>query len=115
MNMEKFLHYYLKIAPIFISISISVFLGLILICSSFYVHEGGHFVFGKFDNLLNGRNSEFEITNWDSCPYFGFFKIPQQIKIIQGYPSLNFKFGGILIVILISTAISIIFYRFTRR
>ena len=107
---SKFAKLYLKYFLIFLSILFSTFLGIFIYCTSFYVHEAGHMVFGFLDNLIKGRIAKFVITNWVDCPIFPFLKLPQQTRIVEGKTSLNFTFGGTIFTILIMFFISYCLY-----
>ena len=107
--------FYFKFTGILISVFVSYLVGVLIYCASFYVHEGGHIAFGLFDNLLYGEIARFEITSWINCPLIPFFKLPQQTTLIEGHPSLNFIFGGIIAIILVSMFISYLFYKQTNK
>jgi hypothetical protein len=68
------------------------------ICLYYFVHEGGHWLFGFIYNLSQGAIAKFEITSWVSVPLFplSYLKLPQQTTIVEGTSSLFFVYGGML-------------------
>lgn len=103
---------YLEYIPYILAFLISLILGPLLYCLSFYVHEAGHIIYGFLDNLVSrGLIAKFTISNWIECPLIKSLKLPQQTKILYGYTSLNYYYGGIVLTLLVS---SIICYYYTR-
>ena len=108
---EKFVSAYFKFAPILIALLFGFVLGILVYCLSFYVHEGGHIIYGFTDNLIhNGTIAKFNITSWIKCPVFSF-ELPQQTTIIKGRPSLNLALGGPIITILFISFLSLMLYK----
>lgn len=106
----KFSEFCFKLIFIFLLIIISIYIGILIYASSFYIHESGHIIFGFTDNLLlHGKIAKFTISSWVVFPLTPF-KIPQQARIIDGTSSWSFTFGGIMFTILVMTSISYYFY-----
>jgi len=103
------------LAKVLIKISIMIIAGyffLSIFFLSYYVHEGGHILFGQLNNLiLEGKLSKIVISNWINYPLIPFLKLPQQTRILEGKGSLNFIFGGIFLSILISIFVAWIGYK----
>ena len=76
----------------------------------YYVHETGHIVFGFADGLVKGKITTFTISSWVNYPFFHFLKLPQQTKIVNGLPSLNFVMGGPIFTILVFLGLSLFAY-----
>lgn len=97
---------------LFILFIISFLISLFVYGGSFYIHEGGHIAYGFLGNFIeDGTIAKFSIENWIDMPLFSFIKLPQRTKIIEGNPSLNFVFGGIITIILISSFLAISYYK----
>lgn len=97
------------------SLLLSMFLTPLIYCSSFYVHEGGHILFGKADSWIKGNQSNFEISATVNCPFIPFWNIPQQTRIIKGASSVNFILGGPLLVLLVVISVSYFLCNLTGR
>lgn len=103
------------LATVLIKISIIILAGYLFLSLFFifyYVHEGGHILFGQLNNLIiEGKLSKIVISNWINCPLIPFLKLPQQTRILEGNGSLNFIFGGIFLSILISIFVAWMGYK----
>lgn len=85
---------------------------------TFYIHEGGHMAFGFMNNLItSGTITKFNVTDWSLHPLFKFIKLPQRTAIVEGTGngSLNFVFGGIITMFLISAFVAYNGYKFSKR
>lgn len=109
---SKYFKIYFKCLPYVLSLLAAILLGPILFCLSFYLHESGHILYGFFDNLLTkGIIAKFEISNWVEFPLLSFIKLPQQTRIIEGHTSLNYAFGGIMIIVVSFSVFSWYYYK----
>lgn len=112
MNKLKFNYIYFKVILPLSSFLLSLCIGPIIYCLFFYVHEFGHIIYAFTSTLIHdGTIIKFHIGNWIACPGFEFIKLPQQVIIDEGYISLAFAFGGIILVIIFSIFLAYIFYK----
>jgi len=106
-KIEKFS---LNLIAISLCITISIPIAILSIYLSFIIHELGHILFGSVNNFLKyGSFPKIEIVNWIDVPLLPF-KLPQQVKMFEGIPSLHYVEGGILSVVIFWIMISVIVY-----
>jgi hypothetical protein len=106
-KIEKFS---LNIFAIGLCLAISMPIAIISIYLSFIIHEFGHILFGSVYSFFKfGYFPKIEIINWVDVPLLPF-KLPQQVKMFEGTPTILYVEGGILSVVLFWTAISFIVY-----
>lgn len=106
------------IIAILLSLFIGFFGGLLIFCSSFYVHEGGHLIYGWFDSKYHNQNVEFQITNTIKCPFLTFIKLPQRTEAFYSQPiprSVAFAMGGSIAVMLVSAFFAYVGYIHTKK
>ena len=83
--------YLIQSASIGFNIIVSSSIALLLLCTSFYIHEAGHVIFGFIANLLHLKFNVPSIITWKMC---SFIPVPQQTSNIEQY--FLFAFGGVI-------------------
>jgi hypothetical protein len=87
-----------------------------LIWASFYVHEGGHMLYGYIDGRITGHHNQFRISNWETMRIFGVpLPVPQQTRQVAGTLSVGFILGGPLLVVVVAGAACALSFAKTRR
>ena len=94
-------------------VSFCIFLGIFFLITN-YIHETGHMVFGFADGLIKGNVTTFTISSWINHPFLHLPILPQQTKIVNGTPSLNFAMGGPIFMILLFLGLSLFAYARSR-
>lgn len=85
-------------------------IAIISIYLSFIIHEFGHILFGSVYSFFKfGSFPKIGIVNWIDVPLIPF-KLPQQVKMFEGTPTIFYVEGGILFVVLFWIVISSIIY-----
>ncbi|MFH0874712.1 MAG: hypothetical protein V1859_02155 [archaeon] len=111
---RKIFSYYTLFTAFLVALIPAYLIGVATYCGHFYIHEAGHMIFGSFDNLIHGRPSEYRITTYSSCPSMEFFKIPHQVLMAEGKPSLNYALGGSITVMIVIVFLTLITYKLTK-
>lgn len=96
---NKFFQKYIVFCAVLLSVIVSTVVMIPVYCSTFYVHETGHILFGKFSSYFNGQPTKYEFSATTQCPIFGW-ELPQRTRILQGKATVGFIFGGSLLVLL---------------
>ncbi|MFH2020592.1 MAG: hypothetical protein ABIJ34_04210 [archaeon] len=113
-KLQKIFSYYTLFTAFLVALVPAYLIGVATYCGQFYVHEAGHMFFGSFDNLIHGIPSEYRITAYTSCPTMEFFKIPHQVLMVEGKPSLNYALGGSIVVMVVVVFLTLITYKLTK-
>ncbi|MBI2657404.1 hypothetical protein HYX08_01775 [Candidatus Woesearchaeota archaeon] len=93
MDKNKFLSYLIFLLIVLLP---SIFIAILLFCSSYYIHEAGHIFFGFIDNLFHLKLISPYISNYVDCL---FLNVPQQTRNIAD--STLFALGGSLFSLLL--------------
>jgi len=94
-----------------ISFILSLYCGVLVYCSYFFVHESGHIIFGSLGGVyVNGTLPNFEIGNWMQCPAMPYFMIPQQTRMTSGQPTIAFVLGGIILTEIVAMGVAAYLY-----
>ncbi len=97
-----------------ISLIAALLISAVIITATYYIHEGGHILFGYIGNILHNSESSFNISNWVNHPIIPYIKVPQQTTILKGYNTLDFVIGGMLLDIVVFSIIAIIIYKHSK-
>jgi hypothetical protein len=102
---------YFEVLTISLALAFSIYVGPLINCLSFYVHEGGHIIFGILGNVFyEGIVPEIRVMNYITCPFPLQIPLPQQVRLISGTSSAAFIFGGAAFTIITFTAISVLLF-----
>ena len=108
---KKFFAMYNQGLSYLISLLVAIFISIVIITSTYYIHEGGHILFGYLGNIQNNQESSYNITNWIEHPIIPSIKVPQRTAILEGYNTVGFVIGGMFLDIMVFSVIATIIYK----